>query len=127
MTLPERANLRATDRILVAGGSDRTLDFLRLAVIRSDDVVLIAPAPDPTVQRFADRFAIEVIARPAREDDMGDAAAILIAIGDAHAENSLVRAARRHRVPVHVADRALVSDFDLLEFLEQRTPAVLAA
>jgi uroporphyrin-III C-methyltransferase / precorrin-2 dehydrogenase / sirohydrochlorin ferrochelatase len=127
MTLPARASSRLTDRILVAGGSDRTLGLLRLAVIRSDDVVLIAATPDPAVRRFADRFAIEVIARPAREDDINEVAAVLIAIGDAQAENSLVRAARRHRVPVHVADRTLVSDFDMLEFLEQRTPAVLAA
>ena len=52
---------------------------------------------------------------------------MLIAIGDIEAENRLVRAARRRGIPVHVADRELVSDFRLLEFLEQRPWAALAA
>ena len=115
------------DRILVAGGSGRALGLLRLATIRSDDVVLIHPASEPAVRRFAELFAIEVRDRKPNEADMVEASVVLVAIGDAAAENEVVRLARRCGVPVHVADRVLVSDFELLAFLEQRPLSSLAA
>lgn len=124
---PEHQPEGGRDRILVAGGAGRALDLLRLATIRSDDVVLIHPAPEPAVKRFADLFAIEVHDRSPNEADMVDASVVLVAIGDVAAENEVVRLARRRGIPVHVADRVLVSDFDLLAFLEQRLPSALAA
>ena len=115
----------AVDRILVAGNSARTLELLRLATIRSDDVVLVAPDPDAALRRFANRFAIEIRERRAEATDVGEASAVLMAIGDIEAENDLIRMARRKGVPVHVADRDLVSDFGLIEFLERRPSASL--
>ena len=50
-----------------------------------------------------------------------EAASLLVSIGDGEAENTIVRAAQRHGFPVFVADRALVSDFRLIEFLDQRS------
>lgn len=117
----------AVNRILVAGGSERALGLLRLATIRSDDVVLIHPDPDPAVKRFAARFAIEVCDRNPHDADLIGASVVLVAIGNAEAENDVVRLARRRGIPVYVADRALVSDFEMLAFLEQRPLSAWAA
>ena len=111
----------------MAGGSDHTLGLLRLATIRSDEIVLIIEEPDAAVRRFAAQFAIELRERRPRAADIDAASAVLIAIGDVEAENSLIRAARRQGIPVHVADRDVVSDFRLLEFLEKHPSAALAA
>ncbi len=124
---PEHQRVDGRNRILVAGGSERALGLLRLATIRSDDVVLIHPNPEPAVRRFAEQFAIEVHERDPRETDLTGTSAVLVAIGDIRAENNLVRLARRGGIPVYVADRVLVSDFDLLAFLEQRPISALAA
>ena len=134
----------ATDRIVVVGGAPRTLDLLRLATIRSDEVVLVAEPRhlvaeprdlvadphdtgplDAPIRRFVDHFAIEYRPGPASAADFDGAAAILLAIGDVGRENALVRSARRQRIPVHVAGRPLLSDFTLLELVE-RHPASIA-
>lgn len=115
------------DRVLVVGDTARTIDLLRLATIRSDDVVLIAPRPDAALRQFANRFAIEIRERRAEATDVGEASTVLVAIGDMEAENTLVRMARRWGVLVHVSGRDLVSDFRPLEFLEQRPSASVAA
>ena len=115
------------DQILIFGGSSRTLDLLRIATIRSDCVLLIGRAFDEPVRRYAAHFAVEV-RQPSRDGiDLGEASAVLVALGDIEAENRIVRAARRQAVPVLVADRALVSDFTLIEFLERRPHTSLAA
>ncbi len=117
----------APDQILIFGGSSRTLDLLRLATIRSDSVLLVGRAFDAPVTRCAAHFAVE-IREPGRGDpDLGAASAVLVALGDVEAENRIVRAARRGAVPVFVADRALVSDFTLIEFLERRPHTSQAA
>ena len=113
------------DRVVLIGGGSATIDILRLATIRSDEVVLVAPALDAATARYADRFAVERRARPAVENDLIDAGAVLVALDDLDGENHIVRAARRRHVPVFVSGRPLVSDFTLLEFLERR-PAALA-
>ena len=117
----------APDQILIFGGSPRTLDLLRLATIRSDSIVLIGRAFDEPIRRYAAHFAIEIREPVDRTADLGGASAVLVALGDVEAENRIVRAARRRAVPVLVADRALVSDFTLIEFLEQRPHTSLAA
>ena len=115
------------DRILVAGGSGRALGLLRLATIRSNYVVLIHPASETAVRRFAELFAIEVRDPKPNGADMVEASVVLVAIGDAAAENEVVRLARRCGIPAYVADRALVSEFELLALLEQRPLSSLAA
>ena len=115
------------DRILLVGGSPKTLDLLRIAILRSEDVVLISASLDDSVRRFVDLFAIEVRERGALEADVIGVDVVLVSIGDVEAENAIVRAARRHEVPVFVRDRALVSDFPLIDFLEQRPLTLLAA
>lgn len=108
------------DQIVVFGGSPRTLDLLRLATIRSDSVLLIGRAFDDPVRRYAAHFAVEIQEPAHGAVDLDGAAAVLVATGDVEAENRIVRAARRHAVPIFVADRALVSDFTMIEFLERR-------
>lgn len=122
------SNTRPTpEQILIFGGSPRTLDLLRLATIRSDSVLLIGRAFDEPVRRYAAHFAIEIREPADGGAELTGASAVLVAMGDVEAENRVVRAARRHAVPIHVADRALVSDFTLIEFLEQRPHTSLAA
>lgn len=108
------------DRIIVIGGSERTLDLLRIATVRSDDVVLFARDIDARTRRFVDTLAIEC--REAAPDgaDLAEANAVLVGIGDVGRENAAVRTARRAGVPVHVADRPILSDFTLLELVERR-------
>ncbi len=122
MPLPISPGQPAVDgeAILVLGSSDRTLDLLRLAVLRSDNVTAVGARPDPRVRRFADNFAVDLHDHRPGPDDLEGAAAVLIAIGDRAAENQLVRAARRRGIPVYVAERPLVSDFTPLQFIERR-------
>ena len=111
------------DRILLVGGARPTLDLLRLATIRSDDVVLVGESVDDTAAAYALRFAVERQAHAARDADLTGAASILVALDDLEHENKIVRAARRRGIPVFVSGRPLVSDFTLLEFLERRPSA----
>ena len=124
---PDASSFSALDRILVVGGSKRAVDLLRLATIRSDDVVLVAEHIDAVALRFARRFAIETRERPFSDSDLADASVALVALGDEEAENSIVRSARRRHVGIHVVDRPLVSDFTLLALLEHPSLATLAA
>lgn len=107
------------DLILVVGGSPRTLDFLRFAALRSDDVILVAERINGDETRYADRFAITVLQRAVRAADLEHATAVLIAAGDARTENDVLRAARRHGVPAYVEGRPIPSDFTMLEFLKR--------
>ena len=100
---------------MVIGGALRSLDLLRLAVIRSDDVIFVADRIDAATRRVIDHFAVEHRHRAAVGSDLEGAAAVLVAMGDKRLENRIVRDARGRGVPVHVADRQLVSDFGLLE------------
>lgn len=120
---PDHSAPPSPDRVVVVGGGPATLDLLRLATIRTDDIVLFGPAIDEASLRYASRFAIERHDRPAGPADMEQAAAILVALHDVDDENAVVRVARRQGVPIHVSGRPLVSDFDLLEFLERRGSA----
>ena len=115
------------DRIIVIGGSDRTLDLLRVATIRSENIVLIGDALDETVVCFAARFAVETRQRRVQASDIGEASSLLVSIGDIEAENAVVRAARRRGIPIFVSGRVLVSDFRLIDFLEQRSFTAMAA
>ena len=108
------------DRIIVVGGAANTLDLLRLSTVRSDDVVLVAPRPNAAIQRFCRHFAVEIRQRHAHDGDLLAASAVIVSIGDADAENGIVRAARRRAIPVHVSNRPLLSDFTLIEMLERR-------
>lgn len=121
------SGLRDIEPILVIGGSHRTLDLLRVAVLRSDDIVAVVPHPDDQTSRYAAHFAVDLIDHWPDDLAMTDLAAALISIGDIEEENRWVRDARRHRLPIHVADRPLVSDFTLLDFLEQRPLSLQAA
>ena len=113
------------DRVLVVAAPSQALDLLRLAVLRSDDVVFVAETVPAQAQRFAQHFAVEVVRRPFAADDLAGVAALLVALDDRETENRIVREARRHGVPVHVVDRPLVSDFSVLGMLER--PSLIAA
>jgi siroheme synthase (precorrin-2 oxidase/ferrochelatase) len=119
---PRRTDPRPDqDRIVVIGSSPDILDLLRLASIRSDNVVLIADRPGEAAQRYAERFAIEHDPRPWTDRDLAGATAALVSVDRTEDGNRIVRSARRQGIPVHVSGRPLVSDFSLLEFLEQRS------
>ena len=103
------------------GGGAETLALLRMASVRTDDVLLVGPHLDGAARRLADLHAFEAWEREASDADLADASALLVAIGDLGRENAAVRAARRRGIPVHVAGRPLVSDFTLLDLVERRT------
>ena len=116
-----RPETASPDRIVVIGGSERTLDVLRIAAIRSDDVVLFVDRLETRIKRFTDMFAIAVEQRRAGVADLVDTAAVLVTTGEPESENWAVRNARRHNIPVHVAERPLVSDFTLIELVERHS------
>ena len=118
MPHPAAAPRPDRDRILVVAAPDQALNLLRLAILRSDDVLFVADAIPPEARRFATRFALEVAERPLEDADLAGAAAMLLSLPDAEEENRVLRQARRQRVPVHVVDRPLVSDFSVLAMLE---------
>jgi siroheme synthase (precorrin-2 oxidase/ferrochelatase) len=123
---PVQEHSAAQDRIVVIGGSARTLDMLRIAAIRSDDVVLFVDCMDAPVKRFTDMFAIDVQRRRPVAADLDGTTAVLVATGAPETDNWVVHNARRRNLPVHVADRPLVSDFTLMELVE-RHPSTLGA
>lgn len=110
----------APDAILVVGGGAVALDLLRLATVRSDEVVLVADRLDPPVRRYAERFAVVMRERAFVPTDLAGVSAALVALGDVEGENDVVRAGRARAVPVHVAGRLLVSDFTLIDMLERK-------
>lgn len=112
------------DRVVVVGGGAETLGLLRMASVRTDDVLLVAEHLDGAARRLADLFAFEAREGEASEEDIAGASALLVAIGDLGRENATVRAARRRGIPVHVAGRPLVSDFTLLALVERRPESV---
>ena len=103
----------------MGGGAD-TLALLRMASVRTDDVLLLAERLDGAARRLADLFAIEAREGDVSDSDLAGASAILVGSGDLGRENAAVRAARRRGVPVHVSGRPLVSDFTLLDLVERR-------
>ena len=112
------------DRVVVVGGGAGTLGLLRMASVRTDDVLLVAAHLDGAARRLADLFALEAREGEPSDEDIAGASALLVAIGDLDRENATVRAARRRGIPVHVAGRPLVSDFTLLAFVERRPESV---
>ena len=112
--------------IVVASTNSHALDLLRAAVLRSDDVVALVDEPGANVRRFVDQFAVELNATSLGEA-LNRAGALLVSLDNTDAENEIVRAARKAHVPVHVRGRDLVSDFTLLDLLEQRPLSALAA
>ena len=112
------------DRILVVGGAANTLDLLRLATVRSDDVVLVAAKADAAIRRYVDRFAVELRVRCFNPSDLAEVSAVLVCHGDPASENEVVRQARRREIPVHVSGRLLVSDFSLIEMLERKPSSI---
>ena len=115
------------DPIVVIATPDRILELLRLAVLRSDAVTAVTPTLDGATRRFVDAFAVAHRAHEGDMEDLAGAGAALLALSDVAAENEIVRAARRCRVPIYVAGRALVSDFTPLALVEQRPLSSLAA
>ena len=102
------------------GGGAETLSLLRMASVRTDDVLLVAARLDGPARRLAELFAFEAREGEPSDADIAGADALLVAIGDIGRENAAVRAARRRGIPVHVAGRPLVSDFTLLDLVERR-------
>jgi len=111
---------RRRDRIVVVGGAANTLDILRLATVRSDEVVLIAPRVDSAIRRYVEHFGVDLRQRPVAERDLAGASAALVAAEDEGAAERAVWAARRHGVPVHVSNRPDLSDFTLIDMLERQ-------
>ena len=60
----DRSEPATPDRIVVIGGSTRTLDVLRIAAIRSDDVVLFV-----AVLAFTRGVALVVVLAPRERDE----------------------------------------------------------
>ena len=98
---------------------------MRLAVIRSDDVVFVGESADAATLRFVDRFAIEHRRRLVEDTDLAGVTAVLVANGDAGVENRIVRQARRCGIPLYVDARPLVSDFTRLELLERSPSSIV--
>lgn len=121
------SNRLGRDRILVLGSSSCAVDLLRLATIRSDEVVFLAETITEPARQFARRFAIETHERRFMVTDLDGASAALVSLGDDEAENRVVRAARRRGVGIHVVGRPLVSDFTILAMLQQRPLTGVAA
>lgn len=107
------------DRVLVVAAPDHALDLLRVAALRSDDVIFVAEAISAKARRFAEHFAVAVAERSFTDADLADATAVLLSLDDRESENRVVRSARRRGVPVHVVDRPLLSDFTVLGLLER--------
>ena len=115
------ADAAPRDRVVVVGGGAETLGMLRMASVRTDDVLLVTAHLDGPARRLADLYGFEAREGEASDADIAGASALLVATGDRGRENAAVRAARRRGIPVHVAGRPLVSDFTLLDLVERRT------
>jgi len=107
------------DRVLVVGGGNATIDLVRLATVRTDDVVVVSRSIDDRLRRLTSMFAVETRNRTPRESDIAEANLVLVNADDVEVENEVVRIARRHGVPVHVSNRPVVSDFEPMEMLER--------
>ncbi|MDX7952753.1 NAD(P)-dependent oxidoreductase [Lichenihabitans sp. Uapishka_5] len=113
------------DRVVVVAEPRHALNLLRLAVLRNDDVFFVADSMPAEAWLYASRFAVEVAHRAFEPRDLAGAAALLLALPDPEQENTILREARRRKVPVHVVNRPLVSDLSVMGLLEgaDRRPA----
>lgn len=113
------------DRIVLFGGSPSTLSLLQLALIRSDNVLLIAARPDEVVSQHASRMGVEH--RPAPDGtELKGAVTVLVADCRPEVEDRIVEAAQFRCIPVYVAERPQVLDFSVLDCLDRRA-SILAA
>ena len=112
------------DRTVLFGGSPQTLGLLRLALIRSDNVLLVASRPDLALSRYAERMQVERRFTP-DGSELDGALAVLVSDGHRRTEDAVIRDAKLRSIPVYVADRPRISDFTMLDFLYRR-PLTLA-
>jgi len=112
------------ERVVVVGGSAGTLDLLRLATVRSENVVLLTQAYDEAVGRYARHFAVSIELRQAEAEDFREADLAIIATEDARQDARALRLARRHGVPAHVWGQVHLSDFSLIAMLEWHPSSV---
>lgn len=110
--------LPGQERVLVVGGSPRTLDLLRLATVRSENVVVIAPSVDEAVARYARHFGVSLETRRAESEDFSEADLAIISTDDVREDSRAVRLARRHGAPIHVFGQPQLCDFTLMGMLE---------
>jgi hypothetical protein len=116
-SVASRASRR--DRIVVVGGAIDTVDLLRLATVRSDDVALFVPALDPALRRFVQHFAVQVRLCKPSDQDLAGASAILLSSTCEETTRIVLAAAHRFEIPLHASQQPMLSDFTLIEMLER--------
>jgi siroheme synthase (precorrin-2 oxidase/ferrochelatase) len=105
------------ERVLVVGGSSATIELIRLATVRSENVVLIATTSEPDVERYARHFDVVIEGRKAVADDFGEADLAIVSTGDLREDGRVLRMARRQGVPIHVYGQPHLSDFSIMGML----------
>jgi siroheme synthase (precorrin-2 oxidase/ferrochelatase) len=106
------------EHVLLVGGSPRTLDLLRLATVRSENVLLVSPFLDEAVSRYARHFGVTVESRRAQPDDSLEAELAIISTDSFREDSRVLRFVRHHGVPVHVFGQPQLCDFTLMGMLE---------
>jgi uroporphyrin-III C-methyltransferase/precorrin-2 dehydrogenase/sirohydrochlorin ferrochelatase len=97
--------------VLVVGDGEQALQKLRLLVRTQARLVLCSDAPDAALNRFAGENAITLTAGEPTATQLGTAALMVVATGDAARDARLAALARAARVPVNVVDRPHLCDF----------------
>lgn len=111
--------------VLVVGDGEQALQKLRLLVRTQARLVLCSDAPDAALNRFAGENAITLTAGEPTAAQLGTAALMVVATGDAARDARLAALARAARIPVNVVDRPHLCDF-ATPALVDRAPVSIA-
>ncbi|RAI34274.1 siroheme synthase CysG, partial [Rhodoplanes serenus] len=111
--------------VLVVGDGEQALQKLRLLVRTQARLVLCSDAPDAALNRFAGENAITLTAGQPTAAQLGTAALMVVATGDAARDARLAALARAARIPVNVVDRPHLCDF-ATPALVDRAPVSIA-
>jgi siroheme synthase (precorrin-2 oxidase/ferrochelatase) len=114
------------ERLLLVGGSAATIDLLRLATVRSENVVLVASAHDKAVARYARHFGVAIEMRGAVAEDFDETDLVIVATRSAREDGRAMRLARRRGIPVHVFGQPHLSDFSIMGMLEWHPSSIRA-
>src|SRR4051812_37003505 len=112
------------ERVLLVGGAAATIDLLRLATVRSENVLLLASTHDTAVGRYARHFGVAIERRPVAVEDFEEADLVIIATQSVREDGRALRLARRRGVPAHVYGQPHLSDFSIMGMLEWHSSSV---
>lgn len=112
-------------RVVLVGSGEAALAKLRILARSSAAIAIYAPLAEPSLARAAAEAGIALHPRLPEPADLGGAALVYAASGDADTDARIARLARNAGVPLNVVDNLEASDF-ITPAIVDRAPVTVA-